>query len=743
MHKIRVFLIITFISVTGLAQNLIHGKITNQDQQPLAGANIYLPELNIGVISDQEGNYYIDKLPDGKLKMRVSYIGYDNVIRTIILNHFDIELDIVLQVTALEAEEIVASGGYNATQHENAIKIDILKLDGQATRVTPNFMEKITDIPGVEMISKGAGVSKPVIRGLAMNDVLTLNNGVRYENYQYSDHHPLGIEEFGVGEVEVIKGPASLLYGSDAIGGVVNFLKEKPAPAGKVLADYNLNLFSNSLGVVQDFGCRGAGQNIFGGLRFGQKTHADYLQGGGDYVPNSRFNEYAIQADGGYSGKAGLFRLLYDYNRQKIGLAEEDAVAEISERGRTNQIWYQQFNNHLLSAQNKLFLGTYRLDINAAVQSSDLIHYAGENVTEISMNLQTLTYETKLTLPTAETSECIIGIQGMYQRNHNFGNAEVILLPDATSANYSACMLLQRTFFDKIRLQTGGRYDYRTIVTEAVGEVGDSGYRATLDKNYGSFSGSLGATCNLSEQLLLRANLATAYRTPNLAELTSNGEHELRYEIGNSALVPQKAYESDLSLHYHIRNLTIDLAGFYNDIEHYIYIAPTNDTTSEGITIYRYRQSDASLRGLETGIHFHPKNWEWLHLKSTYALVLGKRANGDYLPFIPAGKWHSEIVASRAALGFFDNFFAKVTLNVVAAQNHPAPEEEKTLGFKLVDVGFGGDINFGERTLSLTGSVNNLFDKKYIDHLSTLKEVGYYNPGRNFILSLRIPFESK
>jgi iron complex outermembrane receptor protein len=124
------------------------------------------------------------------------------------------------------------------------------------------------------MISKGAGVSKPVIRGLAMNDVLTLNNGVRYENYQYSDHHPLGIEEFGVGEVEVIKGPASLLYGSDAIGGVVNFLKEKPAPAGKVLADYNLNLFSNSLGVVQDFGCRGAGQNIFGGLRFGQKTQA-------------------------------------------------------------------------------------------------------------------------------------------------------------------------------------------------------------------------------------------------------------------------------------------------------------------------------------------------------------------------------------------------------------------------------------------------------------------------------------
>ncbi|MFA4839347.1 MAG: TonB-dependent receptor [Candidatus Neomarinimicrobiota bacterium] len=743
MHKIHIFIVILLLWIASVAQNQISGKITDQEQRPLAGANVYLPELNIGVISDQNGDYFIDKLPNGKLKLRISYIGYNNVIQTVILNQSDIKLDVALHITPLESEEIVVSGGYNATQHENAIKIDILKLDEQTKQATPNFMEELTEIPGVDMISKGAGVSKPVIRGLAMNDVLTLNNGVRYENYQYSDHHPLGIEEFGVENVEVIKGPASLLYGSDAIGGVVNFIKEKPAPAGTLKADYHLDLFSNSLGIMQDFGIKGAGQNLFGGLRFGHKSHADYLQGGGDYVPNSRFNELSLQANGGYTSKAGLFKLFYDYNRQKLGLAEEDAVEEIAARGRENEIWYQQFNNHLLSSQNKLFLNRYKLDLNAAYQSSDLIHYAGENVKEIAMNLGTLTGETKLYLPSDEQSEYIVGLQGMDQLNRNFGNAGVILLPNARSTNYSAFVLLQHTFYDKLKLQAGARYDYKTISTESVGETEDADYRAALDKTYGSSSGSFGATYNLSKKLLLRANFAAAYRTPNLAELTSNGEHELRYEIGNALLIPQKAYETDLSLHYHLRNFTVDLAGFTNDIRHYIYITPTNDTTANGISIYRFKQSDAHLYGGETGIHYHPKNMEWLHLKSTYSTVIGKRENGDYLPFIPAGKWRCEVIAEKERIGILRNVFAKVVSTTAFMQNHPAPDEEATPGYTLINVSVGGNLRIGRQLLSVGVSINNLFDKKYIDHLSTLKEVGFYNPGRNLAFSLTVPFGSK
>jgi iron complex outermembrane recepter protein len=182
-------------------------------------------------------------------------------------------------------------------------------LDLHEIKPSPNLTEILTKIPGVDMISKGSGVSKPVIRGLSMNDILILNNGVRFENYQYSDHHPLGIDEFGIEDVEVIKGPSSLLYGSDAIGGVINFIREKPAPVGTIQGDYNMQLFSNTQGITNNLGVKGSSQRFFGGLRFGQKSNSDFLQGGGTFVPNTRFNEYSIKLNTGLTGKPGTFKL--------------------------------------------------------------------------------------------------------------------------------------------------------------------------------------------------------------------------------------------------------------------------------------------------------------------------------------------------------------------------------------------------------------------------------------------------
>ena len=131
-----------------------------------------------------------------------------------------------------------------------------------------------------------------------------------------------------------------MLYGSDAIGGVINFIKEKPAPVGTITGDYNLKLFSNTLGMTNNLGIKGASKKFFGGIRAGQKTNADFLQGGGDYVPNSRFNEWSVKANAGYTAKSGTFKLYYDYNEQKLGLVEDEALEEIAERGRANEIFY-------------------------------------------------------------------------------------------------------------------------------------------------------------------------------------------------------------------------------------------------------------------------------------------------------------------------------------------------------------------------------------------------------------------
>ena len=741
MNKIALIGITLLFVYSVNAQSRVVGKVTDSENQPLAGATVYIPEMNKGTTTDAGGNYKLGNLPEGRIRIQFSYVGYATHIETIDLKKEACELNVALKLTSIEAEEIVVSGGYSATQHENAVKIDILKLRPGEVKNTPNLVEKLIEIPGVDMISKGSGVSKPVIRGLSMNDILVLNNGVRFENYQYSSHHPLGIDEFGIEDVEVIKGPASLLYGSDAIGGVVNFIKEKPASVGTVNSDYNLNLYSNTLGMTNNIGIKGATKNFFGGIRAGQKTNADFLQGGGDFAPNSRFNEISVKTNIGITGKTGTFELFYDVSNQKLGLVEDVAIEAIPERDRKNEMWYQEFKTHLISSKNILYFGRIKLDVNSAFQRTELVHFGEPGFYELQMRLSTLTYEAKVHLPAKKGSEYILGFQGIRQENSNLNGRETILLPDAASLNSSLFGLIQYTLFQKLRVQAGARYDYKTIKTVAVGTPDQAaGYRPSLEKDYSSLSGSAGATYNFSDYLLLRLNLAAAYRTPNLAELTSNGQHELRYEVGDQNLNPENAYETDLNLHFHKENITFDIAGFYNRINNYIFISPTGQITGAGIGIYRYKQSNSSLFGGEAGLHFHPSDYRWLHLKATFSTVTGKQENGDYLPFIPANKLRLELRAVKDELLFLKNVFISANTSITSAKKNAAPDESPTDGYTLVDIGAGGNISMGKQLVTLVVGIENLFDTKYIDHMSTLKEVNLYNPGRNISLNLRIPF---
>jgi len=740
MSKIFFFLFLLCSGVSLYGQNELSGIITTQQGEPLTGAVVYVPEQHTGTVSDLTGHYLLKGLPKGKLKIQFSFIGHNSRLETIEIAGSPLTLNISLKPAPIETQEVVVVGGYNSTQHENAVKIDVIKSDVIRSSGTPNFTESLTRIPGIDMISKGSGISKPVIRGLAMNDILVLSNGVRFENYQYSDHHPMGIDEFGIESVEVIKGPASLLYGSDAIGGVIDFVKEKPAPVGQIQGDFNTQLYSNSLGAVSNLGVKGTSGHFFWGIRGGGKTNADYLQGGGTFVPNSRFNEWSFKGNAGYTGKIGSFKLYFDAGEQRQGLVEPDVLPLIEERGREVAIWYQTFGNRLLSSQNKLYLGRYKLEINAALQKANLLHYDERTDPFIGMGLTTLTYETKLYFPSSGKGEYIVGFQGFDQQNENQPGRESILLPDAVTKNYSGFTLLQYTLFKTLKVQGGARYDHRLIDTESYGSLSDPAYHPAVSNTYDSFSGSLGATYDLHDQLFFRANFSAAFRAPNLAELTSNGLHENRYEQGNAALKPQRAYGSDLSLHYHIDHVSFDLAGFYNKINDYIFLSPTGTESADGFPVYKYLQSNAGLYGGEAVVHIHPKPVEWLHFETTYTSVTGKRENGEYLPLIPAHKMRVEVRGEIKRMGILENGYLKAGMIHAFDQNKLAHEEEATPGYTLFDAGIGATVKISNQPVELGLTLNNIFDIKYIDHLSTLKEAGYFNPGRNIAFSLKIPF---
>ena len=198
-----------------------------------------------------------------------------------------------------------------------------------------------------------------------------------------------------------------------------------------------------------------------------------------------------------------------------------------------------------------------------------------------------------------------------------------------------------------------------------------------------------------------------------------------------------------MSIHYLQDNFTFDIAGFYNAVNHFIFITPTGETTSTGIDIFRYKQENSSLAGGEAGIHFHPKSVKWLHFESTFSTVTGKQKNGDFLPFIPANKLNFELRGEKEKLLFLKDVFIMGNTGTSFSQNNAAPDESTTKGYTLVDLSFGGSISIKNQFILLGLSANNIFNKKYTDHLSTLKEVNLFEPGRNIVFSLKIPFGIK
>ena len=732
------FILFTMLSQGGFAQQKIRGHLSDiKSKEALPFANVYIPELSKGTQTNEHGEFLLENLPGRKLKIQFSYMGYKSSILTLVPGSADSILHIEMEATIFEAEEVVISGGTHSTQHENAIKIDLLKSAEIAAGGTPTFMEALTSVPGVDMISKGPGVAKPVIRGLSMTNVLMLNNGVKLENFQFSENHPFIIDEFGAERVEIIKGPASLLYGSDAVGGVINVIREKPAPNGQILGDYGLQYHSNTRGVVTNLGLKGSSESVFWGLRGGIKTHTDYRDGNGDYVPNTRFNEQSLKADLGIKKRFGVFGLYYDYNRPKAGMSVGAAIPLVTGNGRENEYWYQDLSLHVLSSRNTLFLQDFKVDISAAYQANNR-RLQTDNSTPsfemVDMDLNTFSYELKTSLPSGEGEEYIVGLQGAYKTNRNH-EAPDHVLPDADVNDFSVFGLAQYTFPGKLKTQAGLRYDLRSISTAADGD------REAVDRDYGNLSGSLGATLPLNEDFLLRGNFASAYRTPNIAELTQDGMHGTSYEQGNPDLKSQRSYEGDVSAHYHSKFIMLDVSAFYNHINDYIFMGPSDETTESGQLIYRYSQTDSKLYGGEIVAHALPATW--LNISASYAYLVGRQDDGFYLPFIPQNKLRSEIRFQGQNISFLDKPCFKMGVVYAGRQERPSMFETESDPYFLLNAGIGTRIKVRNQLLSLSVQANNLLNEVYIDHLSTLKDLGYANAGRNISISVTVPFGVK
>ncbi len=726
-----------------LKNNKLTGKITDSDNgMGLPGVSIFIPELQKGTISDADGNYFIENLPNSKITIQFSFIGYESSINVISIENGNPELNISLPFTSVTTQDIVVSGGFPSSQHENTIKISVLSKKNLERISTPSLGEKLASIPGVDLISRSPGVSTPVIRGLSLNNILFLNNGVRLENFQFSTDHPFLVNDQGADHIEVIKGPASLLYGSDAMGGVINILREKPAPANTLKADFTSEYHSVTQGLITTVGAKASQNNWFWMLRANKQSHKDYKDGKGSYVPNTRFNSNGLQLGLGMTNDFGSFKIYYDYLQPKLGMTNDESINVVESGKRKNRSWYQNLTQHLISSKNRLFFGNYKLELNAAYQFNQR-RLNGKPESDafrlVDMDLNTFTYDSKLYFPSSETNEFLIGIQGMHQSNTNH-EAPNHIIPNAKIGDFSIFALLKKQI-DIADIQFGVRYDHRSLYVPLQEAGGHSHEEHAIDdeqdeefiyinRNFDNLNASLGATFHLTEKLLMRTNFATGYRAPNLAELTQHGLHGNRFEEGNANLNSQRSLESDLGIHYHTSNHNIDFSFFYNKVYDYMYLSPTDELAPEGSGfVYSYAQQDAKLYGGELAINVAPTSFIKFH--TDYAMVIAKQDNGERLPFIPQHKLNTSVRFFVKGNQIFDSPFVNLNWKHAFNQNTPAQFETKTPAYDLIALQVGSDFNLGKYQASLLFSVNNLLNEEYIDHLSSLKSLGFYNPGRN------------
>lgn len=618
------------------AQNTLSGTVTDLKNQPLKGVSVYASELHKGTTTDENGKYTLSNLPNRNLKISFTFVGFATQNKTINSLQKENSLDVILEEAIFEMDEVIVSTAFNKIQSQNVMKVEHESIKNLQRKGTATLIEGLATIPGVSQVSTGTSIGKPVIRGLSGNRVLVYSQGVRIENQQFGDEHGLGLNDSGIESVEVIKGPASLLYGSDALGGVLYFNPEKFADANTFKANFSQKYFSNTAGSSSSLGLKTSTDNWKFMARGSYNTHSDYKIADGDRVTNTRYNETDFKTGIGYSNAKFSSVLRYNYNELDLGIPE-DGIADQSTSKKTG-FPKQGVFNHLLSLNNVFFFEKSKLDVDLGYVANDRSEFEDSNVAVLHMKLKTFNYNAKYHLPKMGKIETIVGVQGMYQTNTNSG--EEYLIPDAVTNDFGVFGTANYEWNSNV-LQAGLRFDNRNITTEAQGIAGEEGSFEAIDKSYDSFNASLGYKTNLADDVTLRLNVASGFRAPNLAELTSNGVHEgtNRYEVGNSDLETEQNVQTDLNLEYKTDHFEFFVNGFYNHINNYIYTSPTGEVIDEN-AVFDYIQNNAKLYGGEVGLHFHPHPLDWLHFETSFETVTGEKQSRsvgrDYLPLIPA-----------------------------------------------------------------------------------------------------------
>ena len=649
----------------------------------------------------------------------------------------------------------------------------------RATAAT-NIIDAIARQPGVNQLTTGGSISKPIIRGLGYNRVVVMSDGVRQEGQQWGDEHGIEVDGSSVYSVEILKGPASLMYGSDAMAGVVILHAQPTLPEGEIhanisseyqtnngLFNYNLSMAGNQKGFVWD-------------AHYSDKMAHAYKNKYDGYVPGSQFRERAGRLMLGINQSWGHSRLIGTAYHLTPSIVEGERDPETGElecnsdnvKTYGKALPFQQVKHYRLVWDNSLNLSSGYLKAIIGYQQNRRQEFE-ESADEygIFLKLHTLTYDLRYVTNDNKGWKFSTGIGGMYQKSVNKG--EEYLIPDSRLFDFGIYATATKILGEHWTLNGGVRYDHRRLHSYELIEDGKKRFN-DFSRHFNGLTGSVGAVCNINEHFNLRLNLARGFRTPNISELASNGVHEgsQRYEIGNQNLKAEYSLQADLGLDFNSDYVSAQLALFANRIDNYIFTHRVPEVIDPDYLTYAYTQGDARLLGFEAGIDFHPIHS--IHFSNTFSYVNAQQLHASddtkYLPYTPAPHWASELkwelfhhshntvnhhhTSDAAHRSPLNNLYIAVGLDCYLKQSniYSADDTETvTPGYALLSLSAGTDIQVkGKKIAELYITADNLLDKAYQSHLSRLKYTdinvvtgrrGVYNMGRNITFKVVIPIK--
>ena len=747
--KVRILIFLNFLLIFNFAvvaqinnssTYIIKGEVIDlADNDPLIGVNVLIIELKTGTVTNVNGVFEFADINAGNYTLKFSYVGHKQVIKEVTVPSEESQNIIVkLEEETINLNEVVVTGNPFLSEakdlSQTTISIDKLDLTIKSGGTVGNVLDFQ---PGVAMRSNGIATGRPVIRGFSNNKVLILEDGLRMGDLSNaSDDHSVTDDGSSPEKIEVIEGPSSLLYGSNAIGGVVNVITD--AIPTSVQNGLNGELQMGGASVNNEYLGNahlnyGIGKLSLHGKFFKRKGE-DYKISGGSKTFNSDLETNGSQIGFSILPEWGLAGFSFTDFNNKYGLpttpdADEVVYIDMHKKQYKIGLNVNTINSFIKSIDLKAgYLDYYHKEIGVMT---------GEVGTAFGLKTKSADLSF-LHQPLIKNSTGVFGFYGLIQNYTVTG--EEALTPNADYYNYAA-YFLEKFKFDNFNLSFGLRYELNqvkfpeSILTDSIFNGGKN--------DFNSLSASLGLVYNLSENTSLFTNLANAFRAPTIEELSSYAIHDAlaSFDIGNRKLKKENSTGIDFGLRSQSDKYYFEITGYYSKVFDLIYRKPLNtffsedsgfNTTSDGFQVHQYDQADAVVYGFETKLNYEIISGLTATLISDFVRAKNQITN-ENLPQIPPFRFSFEARYTS------HHYWYGLTWKLAAEQNKVAANEEPTAGYGLVGIYAGLRLYTDRFAHIITLRVDNLLDQPYKDHLSAIKDFTYM-PGRNISLGYKFVF---